>query len=99
MPDNGYPTEEELERIKNWDYTEGWLHLMAYIKSCWWRADWGWSMTSVEGHPTRYDISTGGWSGNESIISAMQENFLFWALCWEQSRKGGHYIFNVKEVE
>jgi hypothetical protein len=44
----------------------------------------------------RYYISTAGWSGNESIIYAMQENNLMWSLNWVQSRRGGHYIFELE---
>ena len=61
---------------------------------------WGWHMfaTIENGKTTRtYQISTGGWSGNESLIAAMRENHLFWSLCWYQSRRGGHYTFHVVE--
>lgn len=44
-------------------------------------------------------LSTGGWSGNESIIRSLQENPLFWALYWEKSTVGGHYWFVIPEVE
>ena len=47
---------------------------------------------------TRYfDISTGGWSGNEEILGAMRRNILLWRLTWEMARRGGHYRFRVAE--
>lgn len=39
-------------------------------------------------------LATGGWSGNESIVSALQRSF-FWFAYWEQSRRGGAYWFQV----
>jgi hypothetical protein len=83
--DDDYPTEQELETITNWPYEdfEGW---MAYIKGIWHFADWGWS--EVDGI---FLISTGGWSGNESIISAMEKNFILWSSHWISSRRGGHH--------
>ena len=83
-----YPTEEELEKIRRWpgkDYHD-W---MAFIRSLWTYADCGyWKQEE-----NTYDISTGGWSGNEEIIAAMQDNFVLWSMYWCQSRRGGHYVF------
>ena len=92
MPDeHGYPTDEELEKIAKWPaYPVHEFHaLMAFVYSLWTYGDWGWKR---EGK--RYNISTGGWSGNEVLIGALEENQMFWALYWEQSRRGGHYLFS-----
>lgn len=102
MPEDGYPTEEELERITKWegDFKE----LLDYVHSIgqYWSGDrsWGWDEEQAidehrGGHVTRYHISTGGWSGNESIIGALQDNILFWIMHWVQHRRGGHYIFEI----
>lgn len=100
--DNGYPTEETLKAIEKWACIgpEAKISLMAFVKSAWWMPDWGWQEEQItSAHPTiiikRYSISTGGWSGNESLIYALKQNHLFWSLCWIQSRRGGHYIFEV----
>ena len=97
---NGYPTDKTLEEIANYkakgygQYNE----LMEYIKDCWWHPE---MMKKKEKLATSdiWHISTGGWSGNEDIIEAMKKNFWFWMACWVQSRRGGHYIFEVKKDE
>lgn len=94
----GYPTEEEIARIKGWKFpADGTFEqFMDYVKSVghYWPADtFGWSHEGRE-----YEVSTGGWSGNEEIIAAMQDNFLFWAMCWRQSRRGGHHTFTIPEI-
>jgi len=107
MPDdNQYPTEDELEKIARWDaFTRaGQIAWFVFIKSCWWAEDWGWRERAARGAaetagPRIYEIATGGWSGNESIISAMQQNHVLWMFTWELSRRGGHYLFRVREVK
>jgi hypothetical protein len=89
----GYPTDEALERITRWEYEDGWVELMDFIRSIWWASDWGFHVEEL-GKLT-YNLSTGGWSGNESIVQAMQRNYLFWTLTWMQSRRGGHYTFEI----
>jgi hypothetical protein len=83
-----YPTEEELDKIKNWQPRD-FDGLMDFIYSIWKYSDSGY--WKREGN--FYYISTAGWSGNESIIAAMQSNYIFWSLYWCQSQRGGHYIF------
>lgn len=105
MPDqDGYPTAEEIQSIKTWDVADprGWLE---FVKSCWWAADWGWTIGEEQIAPAdfhhgavarrRHDVSTGGWSGNEEIIGAMMENHFLWGQVWESTRRGGHYVFLV----
>lgn len=95
-----YPTEEDEEKITKWQVAaNGWEfahkahELMEFVLSKWWRPEWGWRRSGG-----RYWISTGGWSGNESLITAMERNFIFWSMCWQTHRVGGHYTFKVGKM-
>lgn len=98
-----YPTEESLQAIAEWDGSA--RELLTAIAQIWNFRNWGWEEKTVpdEDRPgkklRRYNISTAGWSGNESLIGAMQENTLFWMMSWVQSRRGGHYIFELPANE
>ena len=87
---DGYPDEQELARIEAWPAND-FPGLMEFVHSLWMYKEWGWTQGGVD----RYQLSTGGWSGNESIIAALQLNTLFWAKCWVISKRGGHYEFEV----
>lgn len=90
--DDGYPTEELLERVKAWPYTDGWTGLLDLVGENWSYQDrW-----VKEGD--LYRCSTGGWSGNEDLIYALMENRMFWACCWVSSRRGGGYEFEANDV-
>lgn len=103
LDDDGYPTENALEAIEKWHWNDarGWFK---FIEGLWHLHSWGWK-EKTENHDyqdklvLRYYISTAGWSGNESIIRAMQNNDWMWHLNWVQSRRGGHYIFELKEFD
>ena len=88
-----YPTEEDLKKIEDWELKSfsDLEEFLAFIKSIWWLPDWGWRQTQ-----RRLYLSTGGWSGNESIISAMKKQFVFWMMHWRLERFGGHYEFEIK---
>lgn len=96
---DGYPSEQTLQTIREWPPQESagqpirFIQLMKFMQEAWRYADCGYFQ--VEGD--NYHISTAGWSGNESLIEALQENFIFWSVCWRLSRRGGHYEFEVKE--
>ena len=77
---------DNLTQIKNKAVKE----LLEYVKSIWWEPGWGWKQSG-----RKYWISTGGWSGNEELIGAMHNNFIFWSQCFVQHRRGGHYILEI----
>lgn len=90
-----YPTKEELETIKEWDILHGSIKdLLDYIESLWWAPDWGFHLKGKR--VLQLELHTGGWSGNESIIEALQSNFMFWSMYWERSHRGGHYWFRIR---
>lgn len=102
LDDDGYPTADALRLIENWhlDDPQGWF---LFIQQVWYMSDWGWHSNIVP-HRFRektkirqYDISTAGWSGNEEIIRAMQKNEMLWWKTHYQTRRGGHYIFEVEQ--
>lgn len=109
LDEDSYPTEAALKLITEWHWTDC-KGLLEFIKGIWYMADWGWREVDASALPTdsrEYSkdggaillISTGGWSGNESIIRAFQDNQMAWHLCWIQSRRGGHYIFSVHQFK
>lgn len=100
LDEDGYPTDGALDLIAAWDYNDprGWFD---FIHSIWHLASWGWSekdSTDRSNRPIRlYEISTAGWSGNESIITAMQDNHILWCTTWYKSVRGGHYTFELQK--
>jgi hypothetical protein len=106
LDDDGYPTEDALKAIELWDWgtnggSKGWFD---FIASIWHFKDFGWWEGECEHKNGEkyygYAISTGGWSGNESIIYAMQRNkHSLWHLSWVSSHRGGHYEFELQEIK
>ena len=86
----GYPTEETLEAVEKWDYLDS-LGVFKYIEEAWSYPQY-WNRKG-----NIISISTGGWSGNESLISALRANHMIWVFTWVSSRRGGHFEFEVKE--
>ena len=87
---DGYPTEEAVDRIAAYDLTiqpfEDFLELLRRN----WSGYGSWKRTK-----TRLRLATGGWSGCEDVIGALQRNFVFQALCWQSSHRGGLHIYRV----
>ena len=90
MEKNGYPTEKELGTIQNWSAKDGYDKLMLYVQKLWIWPEY----FRFDGKIA--DLYTGGWSGHEEIIQALQDNSLFWTICWLLSERGGHYKFEIR---
>jgi hypothetical protein len=101
LDEDGYPTAEALDIVQLWSYNDptGWFE---FIKQLWNMVEWGWEENEgiheffTDKKVYRYRISTGGFSGNESIIRAMMANKMLWSFNWVSSRRGGHYVFEVE---
>jgi len=91
-----YPTEEELEKIRQWDAVKDPMGLINFIKGLWNYPEY----FVVKGKRViTLKLSTGGWSGNEDIIEALRRNQMFFLLYWQSSVRGGHYYFRVEKVK
>ena len=92
---DGYPTEETLRIIREWkiESKKNTVRLLTFCVNA-----WNWKPYGITAKDSGYEFHVGGWSGNEDIISAMQDNRLFWSLCWQASRRGGHYKFDLTGV-
>ena len=88
LDDDGYPTDESLEQIKN--YKGSHTTLMTEVAHLF----GGYGRCEFDGN--HWIVATGGWSGCESVIRAMKENQMFWLICWYMSKRGGYYEFICK---
>jgi len=94
---NGYPTDATLEKIAAFDPRKDDVYeFVEYLCENW-----------VNGFPPKWDkkhgtlqLSTGGWSGCESVIGELKRGngdlpgiSWFWVKYWYSSRVGGHYVF------
>ncbi len=92
-----YPTEEELSKIRDWDIVENGIEgLIEFIQARWEFANY--DMGYFQWNGMELELHTGGWSGNESIIDALESNRLFWMMYWQKSERGGHFYFKMPKV-
>jgi len=88
---DGYPTEGTLEKIRIWPL-QNFRALIEFVGELWRYPEyWEVAGRKIEAH-------TGGWSGNEEIIGALKGNQMFWSCCWQSSKRGGHYEFELLEA-
>lgn len=88
-----YPTNSQLNKVKKWKINskEDLIQILDYVEKLHYYSKWGFHVSGK--NIIKIEFHTGGWSGNESLIEALQDNFIFWTAGWEKSTKGGHYWF------
>lgn len=93
---NGYPDETILKKIETWDGKDS-QEMIAWIYEAW-NHDYGDIQEKyINPAQTIYTLITGGWSGNEDVMSAIYKNRLFDALYWQKSERGGKHVYEVKK--
>jgi hypothetical protein len=96
----GYPTDHTLDAIEHWSRRD----IAGCLDFC--RAAWHWpemaherltpeELTILHAEPGDRFVrfATGGWSGNESLITALQRNQHIRARAWRLSSRGGLHIY------
>lgn len=102
MDNEGYPTEEYLEFIKNYTYEVLPIEQMVdLICNNWQHGSWGYHIGRKYKGFRKFELHTGGWSGNEEIINAITSNIWLteFNLKYYMWRTGGHYYFKIKVDE
>lgn len=92
MDSDGYPTDEELDRIRAWPYQD-FVGLLRFAGEMFTESGFGKFVQSGN----EFRLITGGWSGNEEVCEALQQNKAFWTLCWQATHRGGLDVFKVPE--
>jgi hypothetical protein len=92
---DGYPAEETLEAIRKWPFADR-DGFWKFVEGAW--SDYGHvkSIGEDPGNLDHLELVTGGWSGNESIIAAIERNQMIYSMCWQKSERGGYYVYSKK---
>lgn len=101
-----YPSEAGIEKLLNFKGTP--REMIEFISSMWWPQQLAESTAAVDaveedefGSPQelyKWRMATGGWSGNEEIMSNLGETF-FWYRFWQSTHRGGGYIFYIPRAD
>jgi len=104
MDSDGYPDEQDLGRIVAFDSLHDPVGFVKLVRPLWSYPDrfvFTEGKSQTLGRPVwKLYLSTGGWSGNESLVDAMQEagGGLWWFAFWLRSERGGHYWFEIPKA-
>ena len=100
LDEQGYPTEDWLEFLRKWTPETGcaYQHIFdSLLHFGLWMPERCLRVKKPYKGYQKFEIHTGGWSGNEDVVDAILSNFLlrhlFGYYKWEI---GGHHYFRMK---
>lgn len=86
----GYPSDETLDAIQHWqlkDIKKDPEELLEFIRKA-----WSYPERAQNVRPGIWTFSTGGWSGNESLLDAFYQNINWTFLSWRSIRLSGGFL-------
>lgn len=99
LDENGYPTDEWIEFIFDFKPDDSFtiMDFVACLKDGWWMPQSGYRFN--RGVKNILELHTGGWSGNEEIMSAILSNYWLssFKMIYIKWEIGGHHYFEIKE--
>ena len=110
---SNYPTDDDLDYLSDddWEQIETWpWHDIAgcldFVKASWhWPDLASHNLSAHEGYVVRADpedrylrLVTGGWSGNEELVGALESNRTIHRMAWRMSARGGLHIYQYPEA-
>lgn len=92
-------TEEQVDKIKNWDIYYS-FELVDYVYDLWayggkykWK-EWDYDLM-LQRDVLKFELHTGGLSYNEDIIDALLSNDMFKTMFYHKWQRDGHYYFEL----
>jgi hypothetical protein len=95
--DDGYPTDAALDLINSFTGTHA--ELFALVRMLW--SPYGVMHVTLteDGSEISIVLATGGWSGNESIIGALENSFYVQMRLWHSATRGGRHEYRIRAGE
>jgi len=86
-----YPSRAELRKLATWNSSDL-RGALEYARSLWLYPG------MARRYGRKYTFITGGWSGNEDVIAAIEKNLVLHGLCWKASFSGGKHVYDIPKV-
>ena len=101
---DGYPTTDTVKALELWPH-EDIAAALDFVKAIWhWSEAATHDLSAHEAAILRANpgerylrLATGGWSGNEELVAALQANVMLHMLAWRLSAHGGLHIYQYPE--
>lgn len=99
LDEDGYPTDKVLDLFMSYEFkckadVDRFLEI---LEGVWYSGSDGYKRIKTE-FDDLLMLHTFGWSGNEEVIVALQNNFIFWGIAFNAHFTGGHYYLNIKRL-
>lgn len=100
LDSEGYPTDEFLKWVEEFNPLDYQLkNFINVLFENWMHGKYGYKLKKKYAGYCALELHTLGWSGNESIIKALESNIFFFMLYWKKTERGGHYYFSIPVVD